>query len=346
MAAAAVVAASCSKKVSNVTKITGSFAGDVPEAVSIKSDKGTIDTSATVTDGKFTIEVPTCKTEMSVITAGNVSAHFIADGTPLNVVFDKTNATFTSKYPEISSETFYSDYASAAKKLNDEYSKAYAGVKNAGDEAIDALANKFQAKFDSLGKALLSKDNGSIASLMALNDLQYSLPAEQMDSLLNSLDASLQENEAVAKMKKVTASKLATAEGQKFADFDVNGVKLSDYVGKGKYVLVDFWAAWCGPCKAEIPNIKNVYDKYHGDNFDVVSVAVWDRPGYNTADTAKAYGVNWNQIVGGNTLPAETYGIQYIPHIILFGPDGTILKRDLRGEDIEKAIAEHVQPVK
>ena len=130
-----------------------------------------------------------------------------------------------------------------------------------------------------------------------------------------------------------------------FTDFDVDGVKLSDYVGKGKYVLVDFWASWCGPCKREIPNIKKVYEKYAGDDFDVLSVAVWDKP-QASVDTAKAYGVSWNEIINAQTVPTELYGVQGIPHIILFGPDGTILKRDLRGDDIEKEVAKYVKAKK
>ena len=124
-----------------------------------------------------------------------------------------------------------------------------------------------------------------------------------------------------------------------FTDFEVNGVKFSDYIGKGKYVLVDFWASWCGPCKREIPNIAAVYKKYAGENFDVLSVAVWDKV-EDTKAAAKEHGVVWNQIVDAQRVPTDIYGIQGIPQIMLFGPDGTILKRDLRGEGIEAAVKE------
>ncbi|MBQ5410655.1 MAG: TlpA family protein disulfide reductase, partial [Bacteroidales bacterium] len=118
--------------------------------------------------------------------------------------------------------------------------------------------------------------------------------------------------------------------------------KFSDYVGNGKYVLVDFWASWCGPCKEEIPNIKKVYNKYNGEDFDVLSVAVWDKATASIS-AANALGITWKQIIDAQRIPTDIYGIQGIPHIMLIGPDGTILKRDLRGADIEAEVAKYVK---
>ncbi len=129
-----------------------------------------------------------------------------------------------------------------------------------------------------------------------------------------------------------------------FIDFtieqpDGSKASLSDYVGQGKYVLVDFWASWCGPCRDEIPNVKELYDKYHGDRFEVLGVAVWD----NTQDTEKAIeelGIEWPQILDAQSIPTDLYGINGIPHIILFAPDGTIVARDLRDQAMKEKVAE------
>ncbi|MBR4687682.1 MAG: AhpC/TSA family protein, partial [Bacteroidales bacterium] len=83
----------------------------------------------------------------------------------------------------------------------------------------------------------------------------------------------------------------------------------------------------------------NVYNTYHGDNFDMLSVAVWDEV-EDTVKAAPGLGIVWNQIINAQEIPTSLYGIEGIPHIILFGPDGTILKRDLRGEQIEEAVKE------
>lgn len=162
---------------------------------------------------------------------------------------------------------------------------------------------------------------------------------QQMQELVNSLGPKAREDESVKQMSKMLDSILSTAEGTMFKDFEVDGVKFSDYIGRGKYVLVDFWASWCGPCKEEIPNISKIYKTYAGKDFDVLSVAVWDNP-ENTKAAAAEHGVVWNQIINAQKIPTDLYGIQGIPQIMLFGPDGTILRRDLRGDAIEAAVKE------
>ena len=123
------------------------------------------------------------------------------------------------------------------------------------------------------------------------------------------------------------------------AEYEGQTQKLSDYVGKGKYVLVDFWASWCGPCRGEIPTIIDLYNKYAGDNFAVLGVATWDEP----ADTRKAMeelGIQYPQIMNAQKAGSDAYNIEGIPEIILFAPDGTIVKRGLRGEAMVKAVEE------
>ena len=88
-----------------------------------------------------------------------------------------------------------------------------------------------------------------------------------------------------------------------------------------------------------MPNLRAVYEEFHGEKFDMLSVAVWDKL-EDTIEAAKEENITWNQIMDAQKIPTDIYGIEGIPHIILFGPDGTIVKRNLRGNAIREAVAE------
>lgn len=341
---AAIAAVACGPKVSDKTVFEGTFEADAPQEVNIKIKDLGVDTTITVADGRFAVTLPATRNALATLTVGSVKINFVPDGTPLTAnVKGNGEVEIVSKTPSISVQERYKAYDDVLVNFNKEAEAQLAAL---GDEADDSAKMKIYgayrtAKKEHMQKAFdANKDN--IIGAMALNTIRFDLTSPaQLDSMLNLLDPSLADVKIVSMMRKAADAVKNTAEGKMFTDFDIDGVKLSDYVGKGKYVLVDFWASWCGPCKMEIPNIKNVYAKYAGDDFDVLSVAVWDQP-QASVDTAKAYGVNWDEIINASNIPTDLYGIDGIPHIILFGPDGTILKRNLRGEGIEEEVAKYV----
>lgn len=130
--------------------------------------------------------------------------------------------------------------------------------------------------------------------------------------------------------------------GKEFIDFegeDISGkrVRLSDFFGRGKYVLMDVWASWCGPCMGEIPHLASLHAKYKDKGLSVVGVFVNDKK-ENLLSTMEKKNMTWQQIYDIDNVVLDAYGIKGIPFIILFAPDGKIVSKDLRGKEMERFI--------
>ena len=212
------------------------------------------------------------------------------------------------------------------------------GIRTVGDDE-----DAFESFVDSVWSA--NKTNG--AGLFVLSQI---LPMfESEEELAEYLDGAadfIVNNESVQKEREALKAVSATAAGQPFkeivgVDADGKPLNLSDFAGKGKYVLIDFWASWCGPCRREIPFLIDVNNKYADKGVQVLGINVWDQE--EAAHKAIGdLGINYPVIYTSDSTPTETYGVQGIPQILLIGPDGTILERNLRGEGIAAAIDKYV----
>lgn len=123
---------------------------------------------------------------------------------------------------------------------------------------------------------------------------------------------------------------------------EADTVTLSDYVGKGKYVLIDFWASWCAPCIEEMPNLLSCYNKYHDRGFDIVGVSL-DEKGDEWKGAISKYKLPWHHmsdLSGWKSIAVAKYSFSTIPHTVLLDPNGIIIENDLRGKAIERRIGE------
>ena len=246
------------------------------------------------------------------------------------------------------------------------------------EEAHEAMMQEFRTMMDSLPDTqayyeefveryidfnleAAKKNTDNEVAVQVLMNLRGMIEDEQVDEIISSLSDELKQNEKVVYLKNGLDARKATAEGKPFVDFTVEHVygydrsmdpqplkkevKFSDYVGKGTYVLVDFWSPWCGPCRREIPNIQKVYEQYKDKGLEVLSLAVWERkPQSHTIETAGELGMDWLHINNCGSVPTDIYGVEGIPHLMLIGPDGTILKRGFHGlEGIQAAVAEYIK---
>lgn len=135
--------------------------------------------------------------------------------------------------------------------------------------------------------------------------------------------------------------------GKRFRDVqepDTKGKlrRLSDYAGKGKWVLVDFWASWCGPCQEEMPNVVAAYKKYHDKGFEIVGLS-FDADRDDWLNAIKTWNMPWIHLSDLNyweSKAGKVYKIEGIPDNILIDPDGIIVARDLRGPELDRCLSE------
>ena len=193
------------------------------------------------------------------------------------------------------------------------------------------------------GLVIQHKDDAVAIPLLLMLDDNMVEP-DTLLTLIGQLNEDAQHHPHVTKVKEKAEILLTRPkEGDMFKDFAVEyegkTTRLSDYVGQGKYVLVDFWASWCGPCRQEIPNLIALYEKYKDKEFLVLGVAAQDNPEASLKAIDEMQ-IPYPQILNAQKIATDIYGIDALPETILFSPDGTILARGLRGEEIEKKLSE------
>ena len=186
-----------------------------------------------------------------------------------------------------------------------------------------------------------NKDNavGALAMgyLLDLGILNY----EEATSMLQGAGPIVREYKHIKEAVNTLENAVRTAVGKDYIDvqlIDFNTdepVMLSQHVN-GHLTLIDFWASWCRPCRAEIPYIADIFRKY-GDKITVISINVWDEKEKQAAAIEELH-MDWLQLTAPDKAATNAYGIQDIPQIMLIDSDGTILARDLSGEEIEEAV--------
>lgn len=218
----------------------------------------------------------------------------------------------------------------------------------AKEEAQEKIVNEFYGKIKPLAEADLKEHSNDAIGLIALQTLlgMEDVNVAKAEALLQQAGDRLRAEESITKMVARLRRVEATQAGAQFVDFegvdDANkAVRLSDYVGKGHYVLVDFWASWCGPCRREIAHLKKVRDAYTDKGLVILGTVVWDEM-EDHLKAMKELEITWPQIFN-KTDATELYGIAGIPQIILFNPAGKIVARDLRGEEINKLLDKALQ---
>lgn len=187
----------------------------------------------------------------------------------------------------------------------------------------------------------------SLVSAYALyRDFSYRLPPEVIKSNIQLLDPSLHNTPYVEALEKLIPTLEIVAVGKEAPDFianDINGnaVKFSDHLGEG-YLLLDFWASWCGPCRRENPNVVSAYNKYKDKGFNVFAVSL-DKDKEPWLQAIDKDGLAWTNVSDlqfWESEPAKLYGVRAIPANFLIDKNGFIVAKNLKGEDLHKTLDE------
>ncbi len=238
------------------------------------------------------------------------------------------------------------------------YGDAANAQKRTTMDSIETIYNQTQARHKSTVKRVIDSLNTSLVALYATNFLALPEDFTYMDSVaqrfLKAKPNSDYTQEFVAnlnnfkaKQEAEQASSAHLAVGKSAPDFELptpdgQNIKLSSL--KGKVVLIDFWASWCGPCRAENPNVVAMYNKYKGKNFEILGVSLDSKKDKWTEAIAKDK-LTWKHVSdlnGWQSAAAKLYGIDGIPNTYLLDKNGVIAAKNLRGKELEAEVAKLV----
>lgn len=344
---------------SNKTRyeINGTIAGlDSGMVYLVKAQAGqpqVLDTAKLVA-GKFTFKGAATQPELGYLRLNerDYFAQFFLENADIQVESykDSLRASKVTGSPTTDIFNTYVDEVNNLNKKIREYQTQYSQAAASGNkEEMEKIEIDINAASDNMmiyAKNFVREHNTSVvAPFIALSQLAGQLEYNELKAMVDSFAPELATSEYVVKLKEILDKEAKTAVGVVAPDFTMNDVDGNPFTLsslRGKYVLIDFWASWCGPCRGENPNVVAAYNKFKDKGFDILGVSL-DRDKEAWLKAIADDKLTWHQVSDlkfWQNEAAQLYGVNAIPHSVLLDPDGKIIAKNLRGEALEQKLSE------
>lgn len=274
-------------------------------------------------------------------------AVIVEDSTDMNGSgFTVKGSRLYDRFTEMNNEI-----AEAITPLREEAQALYQDTEKTMEEKQAAIENymaQMAEKQNTVAHKYLEIEKNNVIGVIAFSNISFEEDSQYLAVYENASDI-IKNNANLKDRYENLKNAEKTQVGADYIDFDIkdaegNVTKLSSFMGEGKYLLVDFWASWCGPCRRAMPHLADLHKTYADKGLRVLSIGTWER---DPADNAKAIEelevMTWDVILDTESNGAKVYGLTGIPSLLLISPEGKILVRTHNPEDVDAVIKEVIK---